>query len=237
MKPGSFYNRKNYEYTLEDRELWNKVKKYLSGKKLSATSVLLTIFADTLKEYNARDEFALIVTIMNRYMSEEDIQEVVGPFTSSTIFTVRSKEDKTLKDRIDDTQDQLYHDMDNSMVSGITVMRELKNISASEKSIPIVFTSMINNKKYDLSFNHDITYSISQTPQVYIECKENEKKGKLNITWTVAEGSYKREFIEEAFTSYCTSIEEYFKSLFIENGSSIKLSQLQSSYLYSRRCV
>ncbi|MBE6050187.1 MAG: hypothetical protein E7214_05855 [Clostridium sp.] len=54
-------------------------------------------------------------------------------------------------------------------------MRELKNISASEKSIPIVFTSMINNKKYDLSFNHDITYSISQTPQVYIECKENEK--------------------------------------------------------------
>ena len=77
----------------------------------------------------------------------------------------------------------------------------------------------------------------SQTPQVYIECKENEKKGKLNITWTVAEGSYKREFIEEAFTSYCTSIEEYFKSLFIENGSSIKLSQLQSSYLYSRRCV
>lgn len=234
MKPGSFYNRKNYEYTLEDRELWNKVKKYLSGKKLSATSVLLTIFADTLKEYNARDEFALIVTIMNRYMSEEDIQEVVGPFTSSTIFTVRSKEDKTLKDRIDDTQDQLYHDMDNSMVSGITVMRELKNISASEKSIPIVFTSMINNKKYDLSFNHDITYSISQTPQVYIECKENEKKGKLNITWTVAEGSYKREFIEEAFTSYCTSIEEYFKSLFIENGSSIKLSQLQSSYLYSR---
>ena len=93
-------------------------------------------------------------------------------------------------------------------VSGIRVMRELKNRRKIPYafSLPVVFTSLLGfeNLEAKTGFVDKINLSITQTPQVYLDHQVHEHVGELRFSWDVAEDYYAM-----------ISLERYFKIIVI----------------------
>lgn len=76
--------------------------------------------------------------------------------------------------------------------------------------IPIVFTSLLN--QYEASWETDDTlfnqpqddlYSISQTPQVWLDHQVMERNGELHFNWDVVEQLFEPALMDQMFQCYC----------------------------------
>ncbi|XP_035702032.1 anguibactin system regulator-like [Folsomia candida] len=92
-------------------------------------------------------------------------------------------------------QDQLYRDPDHKAYSTLDFQREIaKKLGSNlEGRYPIVFTSILNIDRTarNTLFNENFvetSFCITQTPQVYIDCKVYEDEGNLVVEWDYLDG-------------------------------------------------
>ncbi|SHO44484.1 non-ribosomal peptide synthetase [Anaerocolumna xylanovorans] len=251
--------RKRYEYVLNHRR-WSGLKKYAEQFNISPTAILLTLFLKVCSEYNAGKSYPLVLTHFNRLPIAKDIDKAVGPFITTMIYQEDAQAEKYGFDRENQSEEfvrkarqvqkQLWDDNDHNSISGIRILRELKKEKRVVKGyvIPIVFTSMINNvrKSHDENIGtwfDQITYNITQTPQVYLDHQIMEADGTLIFNWDVLSGYFKDGVIEKMFSRYCDLLEsncdgavalvQIEKNTEEERKQEFDLTDLQASYLYS----
>ncbi len=233
-----------------------KVKAKLLG--VSASALFLDLFKQVIAFNTNQDEFSIILTFFNRLPLDPNINSIVAPFVSTNIFIGRNKNQKSLAESVKQTSQQILDDLEYSYVTGIRVIRELKREKKVDPalSLPVVFTSRLNSdiSKQGDSFFNQISYAITQTPQILLDNQLYENGTSLHITWDVMEDYFPQGYIQDLFSQYCNTIktvaaaEDIFqmpmpnaspKSLSIlsdpENRyKPFPLTDLQSSYLYSR---
>lgn len=205
---------KRYTGSLDAMQ-WEKLQRYAQLFGITPSGVLLAAFSIVLARWSQSSRFSLMLTLFNRLPVHEDINEVVGDFTSLLLLCV-SVEDNPFFVHAATIQQQLWQDMEYRYECAVDVLRMLKqkNGGSNESYAPVVFTSMlpltaksgnISNALEiikDVAGEINITHCITQTPQVRFDHQVYEQNGELHFNWDIAQGTFPDGMIEDMFLSY-----------------------------------
>ncbi|MDN4066697.1 amino acid adenylation domain-containing protein [Paenibacillus vini] len=218
---------------------WNKIKDMGQKKGLTPTNVVLTAFSTILGMWSKKAHYTLNITLFNRLPIHEQINEIIGDFTTTIPFEVDVSNRESFSQTAFRIQQQLWRDLDYRYFSGVQVMRELSRKRGSRNTalFPIVFTSTLGLN----SLGQDITvldklgeedYGISQTPQVWLDHIVLERNGCLELNWDAVEELFPTGMLDSMFECYCSLM----KSLLIEETwSELELEILPETEQVERR--
>ncbi len=205
---------------------WAALKRRAESINVSPTALVLGLFTESLRAQCREKTFSLILTFFNRMPIHPQVDQILGPFISTSIFVAEPPAHESLPDRIRQTQRQLWEDLDHNNVSGIRVLRELKRRRhiPGNMALPVVFTSMLGSRAgMQETLLKDLTFSVTQTPQVYLDHQLYEQAGELHFSWDAAKECFAPGVIDAWFQSYCRFLENA-----AANDSSWEGSQWQS---------
>jgi pyochelin synthetase len=196
-----------------EAETWQSLKFKAAQANITPSGVLLAAFAEILTLWSKSPQFTLNLTLFNRLPLHPQVDEIVGYFTSLSLLEINNSGKDSFINRAQRIQKQFWKDIDHRYVSGVKVLRELARTQnrVFGALMPVVFTStLLNNTSNDSSTSlpestEDTleTYSISQTPQVYLDHQIGESEGTLHFNWDAVEELFPDDVLDDMFATYC----------------------------------
>lgn len=170
-----------------DRSSWTTLKAHAAQTGLTSSGLLLAAYAETLAAWGAGERFTITTTVANRPPIHPRILEAIGNFSDTMLVEILLDRSISFLGRARALQAQLRRDLDNRHFSGIEVMRELgrRRGGTSAARMPFTFNSAIDYAEdVDGSavelFGPEV-YSVSQTPQVWLNVFAMEQRGGLTL--------------------------------------------------------
>nr|WP_298143389.1 non-ribosomal peptide synthetase [uncultured Pseudomonas sp.] len=193
---------------------WEKLRASARAKGLTPSGLLLSCYAEVLARWSSTPHFTLNVTVSNRLPLHEQVNNLLGDFTSLLMQEVDLRDShSTFLERARRLQQQFMSDMDHREVSGVTVMREWskRHGIALQAAMPVVFSSGLiwsgDEEPGDLEQFGKKVYSISQTSQVWLDHHVMELNGDLVLIWDAADAVFEDGVLDAMFDTYRTLIE------------------------------
>lgn len=207
MEGNNKFRRLQKHLSLEN---WNQLKSKAAKAGVTASTVVLAVYAETIARWSENKKFTLNLPIQNRMDIHEDVQYLVGDFTTVNLLEVDVTKKRSFTERVKSIAAQLHKDLEHTSFTGIEVLRELSNVHGREKAfMPIVFTGVLKAEGKAGS----IEYGLSQTPQVFIDCQvvdeselNREDRG-LMISWDIRNGAIKDVIVNEMFDTFYDTLE------------------------------
>lgn len=200
-------------------ENWSKLCEKARMQRLTPSGVVLSAYAEIIGRWSKRKDFCIDITILNRPSIHSQINEIVGDFTEVDILEISPEYPSDFVERTRKIQNQLWEDLSHSAFTGIDVLREINRQSEKKAIIPVVYTSTVGaadseeQENWEFMRNSRITYKISQTPQVWIDCQVSEDNGGVLINWDVRDGVFPEGFVNDAFEAFSLLIERLCTNL------------------------
>jgi len=190
-----------------DANTWSKLKQ--KGQKLGITpsALLCCAFSDIISAWSQSRHFTLNLTLFNREPVHPDVMKLVGDFTTLLLLEVDNRPFDSFIQRARRLQEQLRNDLAHKAINGIDVMQKIGQCQGKNAAVmPIVFTSALGFEEM-MSPSHPqwlgkSVYSISQTPQVWLDHQTREEDGKLLYTWDSVDEMFSPNVIDEMFETY-----------------------------------
>lgn len=193
------------------KDIWKQCLDVLKIKGISPTAFVASVFSEVLAKYAVSDHFTLNLTLFDRLPLHPQINDILGDFTSIILLEVDRRKllRESFFERAKFLQKQLWNDLDHHLFSGIEF---LQHLSRQHKDLPlgslmpVVLTSIlgVEDNDYDIEqFLGKEAFSISQTPQVWLDYKAYEVEGNLIIEWDYVEGLFAPNFIPSMHSYYC----------------------------------
>jgi amino acid adenylation domain-containing protein/non-ribosomal peptide synthase protein (TIGR01720 family) len=192
-------------------EPWRRLKQRAARAGVTPSGVLLAAFAEVLSVWSKSPKFTINLTLFNRLPLHEQVNNIVGDFTSLTLLAVDNSETTSFETRARQIQAQLWADMDHRYMSGVRVLREVSRAQGGKTgaTMPVVFTSMLslaspnaNVDGWSLNWLGQQVYGISQTPQVWLDHQAFEQEGKLGFNWDAVEELFPEALLTDIFDAY-----------------------------------
>lgn len=210
------------EFHLEP-EAWKRLRDRAEERGLTSTAVLATAFSEVLAAWSGTLRFTLNLTLFNRLplLLDADgqghrglhphLRRVVGDFTSICLLEVDTT-DGTFDECVRRTQRQLQQDLRHRHVSALHTLRERRRLGLDTAfgTMPVVFTSglgTVADVTGPRDYFGDITYRISQTPQVWLDHQVLDITGSLDLTWDVVEELFPANLLDDMFATYTGLVE------------------------------
>jgi pyochelin synthetase len=207
------------------QEDWKRLQGRAEVRGLTPTAVLATAFAEVLAAWSGTLRFTLNLTLFNRLplvLAQNDaghrilhphLRRVVGDFTSICLLEMDNAGGVPFEERVRRTQRQLQQDLRHRYVSALHTLRERRRrgLQNGFETMPVVFTSGLGTVA-DISgprdYFGDITYRISQTPQVWLDHQVMDITGSLDLTWDAVEELFPEALLDDMFATYCALVEQ-----------------------------
>ncbi len=198
---------------------WASLKARAARFGLTPSGALLAAFAEALARWSKSPRFTLTLTLFRRLPMHPQVDQLIGDFTSLTLLEVDCSGDEPFVSRARRLQGRLFEDLDHRYVSGVQVLRELAVLRGQGQggTMPVVFTSLLGlAARGDESaappdelarLEGEVIYSISQTPQVWLDHQVAEVDGELSCNWDVVEELFPEGLVEDLFVAYCRLVE------------------------------
>jgi pyochelin synthetase len=190
-----------------DAETWNQLKAQATRAGMTASGVVLAAYAEVLAAWSKSRRFTVNVTLFNRLPLHRQVNEIAGDFSSLILLEVDHSTPGTFEDRAKRLQKQLWEGFENRYVSGVQVLRELTRLQGriSGALMPIVFTSTLglSAPANPLTKLGEVVYSVTQTPQVWLDHQVFESEEGLVLKWDVLEELFPAGLLDDMFESYC----------------------------------
>jgi amino acid adenylation domain-containing protein len=236
-------------------EVSKGLKRKAAELEVSVSTLILCLFTRTLHHYSLNPDFSLILTVFNRMRLNADIDKVVGPFTSTSLFAARHSQQVDFDSFVRESHAQISSDLDHRYVSGIRAIELARQENRHRRwpNLTIAFTSLVSDLHQEKSALEDaIGYSLVQTPHLSLEHQLSQTEDQLEISWYVAKQSYPDAYIERVFEHYVEVIEQSSShqgrwpvAETVQHSSSLAtrltttsaqapLSYLQQAYLFGR---
>ncbi|MFD8086372.1 amino acid adenylation domain-containing protein [Kitasatospora sp. NPDC059722] len=204
-------------------ELWQRFQERSEEAGLTPTAVLATVFAETLRMWSGTPKFALNLTLFNRLpllLAENakghrtvhpHLQNLIGDFTSICLLEMDTTGDLPFEDRVARTQTQLQQDLRHRYVSALHALRERRRrgLQTNFETMPVVFTSglgTVADVSGPMAYFGDITYRLSQTPQVWLDHQVVDFTGSLDLTWDAVEELFPEGLLDDMFATYTAAV-------------------------------
>ncbi|MHB9940925.1 hypothetical protein CF065_04670 [Clostridium sporogenes] len=212
-----------------DKSKWNRIKRLASKNNVTPSALLCTIFAEILAFWSNQPYMAINLTVFNRYDFFEDVNKLVGDFTSTMLLDIDVSCGGQTLEKARNVQSLLLRALENRYYEGTEFIKEIikyKNLDINKAIMPIVFTSAIfndsnnynNNELINSIYNDEDVVTFSQTSQVYLDCQISEDKGSLIIVWDYVSDLFEEDIIDRMFKQYTRALME------IENSIKYKLN-------------
>jgi amino acid adenylation domain-containing protein len=192
-----------------DPEVWRTLKEKAARFQSTPVGTLLAATAEVLAIWSKNPRFTINLTLFNRLPLHPQSNSIIGDFTSVNLLEVDNSTPPTFAARMHQQQERLWQDLDHRYFSGIQVMRELARFQRVGPTaiMPVVFTSLLNlGEPGDgttwSSRLGQCVYSITQTPQVYLDFMVYEEKGSLRINWDAVEELFPAGLLDDMFAAY-----------------------------------
>lgn len=186
-----------------DPAAWAAFRECAGAAGLTASGAVMAAFADVVGRFSRRPECTLNLTLHNRLPLHPQMEALFGDFTSVTLLAVRPEEGESFAARARRLGQQLFDDMDHRLYSGIEIIRELvRRRSRDEAVMPVVFTSAIGGSEHEQRAAGEVGFSITQTPQVWIDCQVMERNGALLLNWNVRDDVFPPGLVEAMFDAF-----------------------------------
>ncbi|GLC83295.1 amino acid adenylation domain-containing protein [Lacrimispora brassicae] len=191
-------------------ERWEQIKAKCKSAGVTPTSYVLAAYAKVLARYSETDEFTINMIMLNRQPLHEQVNQIIGDFTSNTLIPVTMREYRPFFNEVLEINQAVFEALDHGLYSGVEILRELSRQKGREAAfMPIIFTSAIGIS----SQNDEITgkirnTGISQTPQAFVDCQVMDGAFGLRINWDVREGIFYDGYLEDMFQTFETVILE-----------------------------
>jgi amino acid adenylation domain-containing protein len=193
-------------------EAWQRLKTRTMSSGLTPSAVLLTAYAEVLGTWSKKACFTLNLTLFNRLPIHPHVGALVGDFTSLTMLEVENALGGPFEARARRLQEQLWQDLDHREVSGVRVLRDLARArhmpaGPSPPLMPVVFTSTLNLS----ALGHDgspwswlgtVVYSVTQTPQVWLDHQVALQGGALVLNWDAVDDLFPPALMDEMLGAY-----------------------------------
>ncbi|HEY0604992.1 MAG TPA: AMP-binding protein, partial [Herpetosiphonaceae bacterium] len=191
-------------------EAWRRLQVRAARSGLTPSGVLLAAFAEVLATWSKHPRFTINLTLFNRLPLHAQVNAIMGDFTSVTLLAVDLGGRDSFAARAQRLQAQLWDDLDHRYVSGVQVLRELARTQDGlpKAAMPVVFTSTLiqgaaGQGLAALNRIGEIAYSISQTPQVWLDHQVFEQAGALVFNWDAVEELFPAGLLDAMFGAYC----------------------------------
>ncbi len=205
------FKRRSFEL---DEKTWSQLRKLAASLEVTPSGLLLTAFAEILSLWSKNSKFTLNLTLFNRQPMHEDVNKLIGDFTTTILLAVDNSTNDKFEDRAKRIQKQLYADLEHRVYNGVRVLRDLSQRRAGLPGVamPVVFSSalglgsMAKGSVVDTRLGGqlgDVNYTITQTPQVWIDHQVFENNGELNFNWDVVEELFPDGMMDAMFSAYC----------------------------------
>ena len=197
-----------------DPQKWSRLKNRLSGEGLTPSGLLIAVYAKVLSAWSKSSRFTLNVTLFNRHQLDPHVNEIVGDFTSLSLLEVNGGAMKTFSAAARSLQEQLWRDLDHRLFSGVHVIREMaRQRGGWQRAVmPVVFTGAVSLGSFEhdasvLSQMGELNYSITQTPQVWLDHQAYEQNGSLVYNWDAVEELFPEGLLDDMFGAYSRYLE------------------------------
>lgn len=192
--------------------LWQRLKQRATQVNITPSALLLAAFAEILTRWSKTPQFSINLTLFNPLPLHPEVNQIVGDFTSLTLLAIDHSAPDSFENRARRIQAQLWEDLDHRYVSGVQVLREFARTRGQTTALmPVVFTSTLTQnsrqQSLPLAWLGELVYSITQTPQVYLDHQVFEESGALILYWDAIEEVFPKGLLDEMFASYCKFLE------------------------------
>ncbi len=206
---------KRYQAQLTS-QTWQQLKKRGAQVGLTPSGILLAAFAEILSGWSKSPRFSLNLTLFNRLPLHAQVHDIVGDFTSILLLGLDNSTNESFSGRALRLQQQLRQDLEQRHVSGVDVLREMTRRQGGNHGVvmPIVFTSALalnsvfGQSNLHLNIFGEKVYSITQTPQMWLDHQVFEQDGCLIFNWDVVEGIFPEGLISDMFEAYGYFLEQ-----------------------------
>ncbi|MBE9049089.1 amino acid adenylation domain-containing protein [Nostocales cyanobacterium LEGE 11386] len=204
--------------------VWSRLKNRAREVNLTPSGLILAAFAEIITLWSKNPQFTINLTLFNRLPMHPEVNQIVGDFTSLNLLAVDNSGQDSFTARSQRIQKQLWHDLEHRYYSGVQVLRDLARIQQRPFGalMPVVFTSMLtqeslsrekftdNSSSAQSASIHrlgELTYMITQTPQVYLDHQVYETAGTLVFSWDAVEEVFPPGLLDDMFTAYSNFLE------------------------------
>lgn len=205
--------------TVIEKNEWEKIKKKAQKHKITPSTLLCTAYVEVLKFWSNQQRLTVNLTAFNRYPFHEDVNKVIGDFTSVVLLGLDLQLNSSFWEKAKYIQDNLMEALEHRHYEGVELIREIAkyyNYPPSKAIMPVVFTSMLFSDKKDnrdgLHEIGDIKMIISQTSQVFLDYQVVELYGGISIVWDYVDELFDPEVIDTMFKQYLGMLTHMAKS-------------------------
>ena len=188
-------------------DTWKQLKAKAANAGLTASGLLLSCYAEILSTWSKTPRFTVNMTIFNRLPVHPQVDDIIGDFTSLIMLVVDAGGHNTFIERAQKIQAQFWRDVEHRHFSGVRVIRELSRIQSGNVSMPVVFTSNLvygdlDEIRMDSSAIGEVVYTVTQTPQVWLDHQITEQGNTLVLDWDAVEELFPEGMLDDMFNAY-----------------------------------
>lgn len=193
---------------------WTSLKQKAVKAGLTPSGLLIAAFAEVLGRWSQTPQFTLNLALFNRLPMHEQVNQILGDFTSVTLLAVDRSQKEPFRDRAEKIQSQLWRDLEHRYFSGVRVTREIaRRRGEKPTAMPVIFTSTLGFAgigQETRTFSHfgELVYGISQASQAWMDVQISEEKETLNFNWDVVEELFPEGLIQDMFDAYCRFLKD-----------------------------
>lgn len=203
--------------TIISKDEWKKIEWICKKYEITPSVLFCGIYAEVMSFWSNQEDVAINLSIFNRYQLHEQVNDLVGDFTSIILLDIHNNKENNFFEKCRNIQETLLEALEHRRYDGVEFIREYsKKHSLSNKAVmPIVFTSMIGNGQNEVESGAlgKLKYGISQTPQVYIDMQiSNNSNEELSINWDYVDEIFDQEIINLMFNQYIEQIKYLIKN-------------------------
>ncbi|WP_341720836.1 amino acid adenylation domain-containing protein [Micromonospora sp. FIMYZ51] len=189
-----------------DADGWQTLGGHARGHGLTLSIVFLTAFVEVLAAWSEQPNFLVNIPLYNREEVHPEVGDLVGDFTNLVLLEADATEPATFVQRARAVQERLRADIQHAAFTGVDVLRELSRRAGTPVLAPVVFTSALSLGEL---FADDVRqcfgrpgYTMSQTPQVWLDVQVTEREGGLFVNWDSAERQFADGVLTAMFAAY-----------------------------------
>lgn len=171
---------------------------------------LAASFSHTLASWSDAPRFLLNVPLFGREPLHDDVDRLVGDFTSSLLLDVDLSQASTGAQRAHAVQDAMRTAAAHADYPGLAVLRDLSRHRGTQVLAPVVFTSALGLGEL---FADEVTaafgtpvWIISQGPQVLLDAQVTEFDGGILVNWDVREDMFAPGVINAMFAHHIADL-------------------------------
>ncbi len=160
-------------------EAWRRFRASSSAAGLTPSGALLAAYAAALAAWSRGPRFTLNLTLFQRPARHPEVDRVLGDFTSLVLVAARAPGRDPFGAWAKELQEQLWRDLEHSLVSAVRVLRALSAARGRRVAMPVVFTSGLLRGMPREPWPGEPGFAVMQTPQVVMDLIVQAERGAL----------------------------------------------------------